>query len=94
LAVRLLSTMGVVYAFGFLSDAGMHQRLMGISAVTTSFANIFWGFAKDAYMLYVYAAFVGFASGGRSSHEMDTLNIADIGRLRYLPLRHFRRTSS
>lgn len=94
LAVRLLCTMGVVYAFGFLSDAGMHQRLMGISAITTSLANIFWGFVKDGYMLYLYAAFVGFASGGKLSHGSVSSKIADTGRLRYLPFRHLRRTSS
>ncbi len=69
LVVRLLSTMGVVYIFGFLSDAGMHQQLMGISAITTSLANILWGFAKDGYMLYLYAIFVGFASGGKPNYH-------------------------
>ena len=67
LSLRLFSTMAVGYVSGLLSDKGRHQRLMGLSAISTSLVHILWGLVKDEYMLYVYAIAVGMTSGGISN---------------------------
>ena len=54
------------YVLAKLSDRGLHQELMGATAVLASFIHVlFWGFVKTKYGIFGYAVSIGIATGGK-----------------------------
>ncbi len=66
LSLLVLSDMLGTYVFGWLSDSVFHEGLTASIAVSTSIAHVLGlGFANSRLGVFLYAIFVGLASGGR-----------------------------